>query len=339
MISYIFSPEPVLFRKLDTLFYVRENDEAAHAGRQVLVGVLEVPPVLYEIVGHLQFSHVVVVGGHPRQDGVGPDALRGSPREIAHEYAVMVRAGGLDHQLLEEGVLQVRKLEELEVCRIVENVLYDGKEACGHETARQAAEEDKCGLQGHLAQGMAEEAMEEKHDKGHDEGGKEAGPEHGRALLHLSGKVGGQEVAEKGVHENGEAVVHHKRHRYREDRRKDENGLGEENYAHHDAEKEQREHVKEHRGIIRDKAVEDQEGDLYEKDRKDGQGSGEDEVFLRQVEFFDILVRELENNGDQREEYEEEVDCLAGNGLPVSLHLPHGGELLADRRGLPSGLP
>ena len=35
--------EPVFLRKLDPLFYVGKDDEAAHARGQVLVGVLEVP--------------------------------------------------------------------------------------------------------------------------------------------------------------------------------------------------------------------------------------------------------------------------------------------------------
>ena len=59
------------------------------------------PSVLDEIVGHLQLSHVMIVGSHPGQDGMGAYASAAALREVAHDDAVVVRAGGLDHQLLE----------------------------------------------------------------------------------------------------------------------------------------------------------------------------------------------------------------------------------------------
>src|SRR5208283_5269684 len=109
--------------KLNTLFYMGEDDEAAHARGEILVCVLESPSVLDEIVGHLQLSHIVVVGGHPRKDRVGAYALGGCPAEIAHHDAVVVCARRLDHQLLKKGVLQIGELEELKVGRVVEDVL------------------------------------------------------------------------------------------------------------------------------------------------------------------------------------------------------------------------
>ena len=122
-----------------------------------------VPPVLDEVVGHLQLSYVVVVRGDPGQDGVGPDALGRGLAEVAHEYAVVVGAGGGDHHLLEEGVLQVRKLEELEVGRVVEDVLDDGEEAGRHEAARLTPPRRmKRDLQRQVGKGYPRRQMEEE---------------------------------------------------------------------------------------------------------------------------------------------------------------------------------
>ena len=46
------------------------------------------------------------------------------------------------------------------------------------------------------------------------------------------------------------------------------------------------------------------------------------------MEFFDVLVRELENYGDEGKEYEEEEEGLTGKRLPFVLYLAEGGHLL-----------
>ena len=96
-------------------------------------------PVFYEVVGHLQLSYVVVVRGDPGQYGMGAYALGRRLAEVPHEHAVVVRAGGRDHHLLEQRVLQVRKLKELEVGGVVEGMLDHGKETGRYQAAPYAA--------------------------------------------------------------------------------------------------------------------------------------------------------------------------------------------------------
>ncbi len=71
-----FLPKAVFLGKLHALPHVGEDDEAAHAGREVPVRVV-VMIVFYEVMGHLQLSDVVVVSGDPGQDGVGAYAFGG----------------------------------------------------------------------------------------------------------------------------------------------------------------------------------------------------------------------------------------------------------------------
>ena len=100
-------------------------------------------PVFYEVMGHLQLSDIVVVCGDPGQYGMGPYALGRCLAEVSHKHAVVVSAGGREHHLLEERVLEVCKLKELEVGGVVEGMLDDGEETGRHQAAPYAPEEDE----------------------------------------------------------------------------------------------------------------------------------------------------------------------------------------------------
>ena len=104
-------------------------------------------PVFYEVMGHLQLSYIVVVCGDPGQYGMGAYALGRRLAEVSHEHAVVVGAGGRDHHLLEQRVLEVCKLKELEVGGVVEGMLDEGKETGRHQAAPYAPEEDEGDLQ------------------------------------------------------------------------------------------------------------------------------------------------------------------------------------------------
>ncbi len=143
--------------------------------------------------------------------------------------------------------------------------------------------------------------MEEAHHERHNEGGKEAGPEHGGPLLDLTGKVGGHKVAEEGVNKDRKAAVDDERCRNPEDGGKDKDGFGKKDDPHDDAEKEEGKQVEQQRGMVRSEPLEDGERDLYQQDRKDGEGRRKDEILLGQAELLDVPVGELVDNSDERE--------------------------------------
>ena len=113
-----------------------------------------------------------------------------------------------------------------------------------------------------------------------------------------------------------------------ENGRKDEDCLGEKNYPHHNAEKEEGEQVEEERGVVRSEPVEDYEGYLYQENRKNGEGRGEDEVLFRQVEFLDVPVGELKDNGNERKKYEKEEEHLARHRRPPPVEAAEPGKFL-----------
>ena len=76
----------------------------------------------------------MIIGRHPRKDRMGANALCRCFRQVADHDAVMVGARGLDHQLLKQRVLQICQLEELEIGRVVEDMLDDRQKTGGHQS-------------------------------------------------------------------------------------------------------------------------------------------------------------------------------------------------------------
>ena len=80
------------------------------------------PPdlVFDEVQGFLHLADVMVIGAHLGQKGVGVDGLGRGLHHVADDHAVVIGAGSLNHQLPQEGLIQIGELEQLDVRRETE---------------------------------------------------------------------------------------------------------------------------------------------------------------------------------------------------------------------------
>ena len=83
----------------------------------------------------------MVVGRHASQERVPAHGLRPRFRQASHDQAVVVRAGGLEHELSQDGPVQVRKLEQRDVGRDREEGLQKRQEE-RHDEHRTKARDD-----------------------------------------------------------------------------------------------------------------------------------------------------------------------------------------------------
>src|SRR5208337_944183 len=65
-----------------------------------------------------------------------------------------------------------------------------------------------------------------------------------------------------------------------------------------------------------------------QKNRENGERRGEGEVLFRQVEFLDVPVGELKDDGNERKKYEKEEEHLARYRRPPPVEAAEPGKLL-----------
>jgi hypothetical protein len=135
--------ETIFFGQSNAIFNVGYEYEAAHAGCELVVGVFSPLLVLNEIHGFLDFADVVVIGCHLGQYGIGIDRPRGSLHKVPNDDAVGVRLRGLDDEILEDGLLRVRQLQEFDVRRVGKKDFNNGCDSKDNKGGENASQEPK----------------------------------------------------------------------------------------------------------------------------------------------------------------------------------------------------
>src|SRR3990172_6963974 len=113
----------VLFRELGPFLDVVCYDHGAHMRRQLVVFARRPALVLYKIFRHFYLSYIVVIGAHPREQGIDAYRLRGRFHKIADDDAVVIGARRCYHQHFHEGLVQVKEFEKAYVRGDLEGVL------------------------------------------------------------------------------------------------------------------------------------------------------------------------------------------------------------------------
>ena len=144
--------QTVLLGQHKTIPGVGRNDGGGHIGIGVLMGV--VPDlILLEIQGPLQLADIVEIGAGPGQQLVGIHAFGSSLRQIGHDDAVVIGAGGLDQQPPQQRMIGVAQLHQLGGGGQIEQALHqrvEGHAENGRTCGSRAAPD---GVSGHIVQG------------------------------------------------------------------------------------------------------------------------------------------------------------------------------------------
>src|SRR5207237_1121462 len=124
-------------------------------------------PVLAEEHRVLALPDVVIVGADPRQQGIGADLGGGGFHQRPADDAMVIGAGRLDDEVLEQWMVEARKLEEPDAGDIAENRLQEARGEEHHERREEGPRDERSGGGGERLR-LVEAALEE------GEGGEDA---------------------------------------------------------------------------------------------------------------------------------------------------------------------
>ncbi len=318
----------VLVGHLDPFLDVGQDDQGAHVGGEVLVGIPRVCPVLDVVMGHLELPDIMIVRGNPGQQGVGAYAFRRRLGKIAHDNTVVVGAWGVNHHLTQKRMFKIGQLKELDVRRVIEEALDNGKNAEGDKAARDTIEKDKPDAQRKIVERPAKEEIKDDHQGSHHKSRIEAGLEYDIAALAFTRKMGGKNIAYKGVKENRQTPVEDKAHDYGKNSGEDYGSLGEKDSPENDSKKENGNDVEQVCHILRSIPLEDYETGLDDEGAEDGEEGGKEEVLLCKGELLDVPSGIFKDNTDEGKEKDKEGDeFLDAEEVPLR-KLFHSGQPL-----------
>ena len=177
---------------LDAVLDVGDEDEGAHGGGQFLVFVLAGGLVLNEVERLLDLAHVVVVGRHLGQKGIGPDGFGRGLDHVADDDGVVVRAGGLEEELLEDRLVQVDQLSQLGVGGVAEENLHQRGQPNDDDPSQEPAYQGGPHLEGggQAQQVGLHQTDGHDHEQAHQPGPK-TGLDSGRAVAGDDDRTGG----------------------------------------------------------------------------------------------------------------------------------------------------
>lgn len=204
--------EFVFESQIDAFLDVGNNDEGAHGGGEVVVGILAQMHILGEILGFDEFPDVVEIGGDAANGGVRADFLGGGFGEVGDSEAVMVGAGCLEAETLEQGVVEVRHFEPGNIGGESEEGFEDGEESADHDGGADAHSESGEALPAdHGPVGFPKCSEEDGADlaegRGEGEGDEadiDSGADEASPAADLGGEIDGNESRDEGDdEENG----------------------------------------------------------------------------------------------------------------------------------------
>ena len=120
VVEFVFQAE------IDAFFDVRKNDERAHRGSEVVMGIDPTGHVFGEIFRLHHLPDVVEISADPADGRIRADGFGTGLGEVGHGEAVMVSARRLEGHAFEQGMIQVGRLEPRNIRGNAEDVLEDG---------------------------------------------------------------------------------------------------------------------------------------------------------------------------------------------------------------------
>ena len=135
--------ELVFEREINALLHMGHDDQCAHGRGEFAVGILADAHVFGEILGLHELADVVKVGADARHRGIRPDGLGGGFGEVGDDEAVVVGAGCLDGQALEQRVVQIGEIQPGDVGRESKKTFEHGQRAHNQDRSQDAASD--CG--------------------------------------------------------------------------------------------------------------------------------------------------------------------------------------------------
>ncbi len=124
----------------NTVFDVGEDDEGAHGGGEVGVGIgVGGVEIFGEILGFLEFSNIVIEGHGATGAWVGgAGGAGGSFGEVTNENAVEVGSWGFEGEATKDGVVEAGEFEPGKIGGAVESGFEDRKECTNEDGAEKA---------------------------------------------------------------------------------------------------------------------------------------------------------------------------------------------------------
>ena len=129
--------QAIFLRQPQPFFYVAFNHFGAQMGRQGIVGVFLVELVLDKVLRASQFTDIVIIGSHPRQQAVGADGIGGSFHQIAHYDAVAEGTVGFPAEPAQHGMVEIGQLQQGQVGGDTEDDLQYSDQAVDHDGRQQ----------------------------------------------------------------------------------------------------------------------------------------------------------------------------------------------------------
>src|SRR3990170_597839 len=106
--------QAVFASKLEPVRHMREDHAGAGRRIHLLMDVLAGGLVLDEELRAQGFARVMVECSDPCEKGVGADGSRGLFRQVCHLKTMLIGAGSITENELEQGMIRAGKLDELQ---------------------------------------------------------------------------------------------------------------------------------------------------------------------------------------------------------------------------------
>src|SRR4051812_19627998 len=178
--------KPPFVGDLDAVVDMAPDDLRGDGRLQGVVPVLAAA-VLAEEDRVLALADVVVVRAHPREERIGPDLSRSRLHQRAADDAVVVRAGRLDDQILQERMVEARELVELHAGHVAEHRLQQARGEEDDDRREDGARDQRAdGGGGRL---RLQEAPLEERERDQDADARARGPEPGAEHGSAAGRV------------------------------------------------------------------------------------------------------------------------------------------------------
>ncbi len=198
--------EFVLESQIDAFLDVGNNDEGTHGRGEVVVGILTQMHILGEILRFDEFPNVVEIGGDTANGGVRTDFFGGGFGEVGDSEAVMVGAGCLEAETLEQGVVEIRHFEPGNIGGESEEGFEDGEESADYDGGADAHSESGEALPADhgpvgFPKGSEEDGADLAEGRGEGEGDEadiDSGADEASPTADLGGEIDGDKSGNEG---------------------------------------------------------------------------------------------------------------------------------------------
>ncbi len=288
--------------------------------------------VFHEIERLADLADVVIVGRHPRQQGIGADRFGGGLDQIADDHRMVIGAGRLDHQFAQHRRIHVRQFQQLDVGGVFKEMLHQGDGAGDEHRAKETAGQAEAELVKDLhIEGLAADEVEADDHQHVDQRQMETGAVEGRALLAVAHPVGGGDAAGEGVDADIETVAEKRPEQQRREDGEDEGHFGvEDNTRQHRPEGEGQHIVVAVRIDVGEGAFQrrgDENPELHQDKKDDEVHHQKEQVAIIRAVFANVDPGEAV--GGEKKDHDRQEETDPGNqGIGVAAELVDSPQLL-----------